>query len=82
VKRRWHNLLVKFGLREPVEWWDGPPIGTKVHEAMENYLIAEAKQVIEYGLHLRMYGEKAPGGNETWEQWDNMAEAWLRGMNK
>lgn len=39
---------------------------------------AEADRLLEYALHLRMYGERAPGGNETWRQFDRDAEAYLR----
>ena len=35
-------------------------------------------KIVEYALHLRMYGERAPGGNETWSEWDSMAEGALR----
>lgn len=38
-----------------------------------------AHGLVEYALHLRMYGENAPGGDETWATWDRAAERWLRG---
>lgn len=38
----------------------------------------EALRLVEYALHLRMYGENAPGGDETWAKWDRMAEDFLR----
>jgi hypothetical protein len=38
----------------------------------------DPKLIIDYGLHLRMYGERAPGGDETWREWDRMAEMFLR----
>ena len=38
------------------------------------------KKLAEYALHLRMYGEHAPGGNETWQRWDSMAENTLRNL--
>lgn len=38
----------------------------------------EALRIIDYALHLRMYGERAPGGDETWRDWDLMAESFLR----
>jgi hypothetical protein len=37
-----------------------------------------AKKLLEYALHLRMYGERAPGGNETWREFDKMTEHFLR----
>lgn len=38
----------------------------------------EATKIIDYGLFLRMYGERPPGGQETWQQFDQMAEHFLR----
>lgn len=40
----------------------------------------EAVKLLEYALHLRMYGERAPGGNETWVRWDVDVEKWLRDL--
>lgn len=37
-----------------------------------------AIEIIGYALHLRMHGERAPGGDETWEAFDRMAEQFLR----
>jgi hypothetical protein len=37
--------------------------------------------LIREALHLRMYGENAPGGNETWAEWDRKAEAFLRELD-
>lgn len=39
---------------------------------------ATAARLLEYALHLRMRGERASGGNETWAQFDRDAEAFLR----
>jgi hypothetical protein len=39
---------------------------------------AEAVRLLEYALHLRRNGENAPGGTETWAQWDRDAETFLR----
>ena len=39
-----------------------------------------AVQLLEEALHLRMNGERAPGGNETWHDWDNRAEVFLRSL--
>ena len=38
----------------------------------------EAVKLVEYALHLRQYGERAPGGDETWAQFDRDAERFLR----
>lgn len=42
-----------------------------------------ARQLVEQALHLRMYGERAPGAPtdpaaETWADWDRRAQAWAR----
>jgi hypothetical protein len=37
-----------------------------------------ATGLLEYALHLRMHGERAPGGNETWAEFDRRCEAFLR----
>lgn len=39
---------------------------------------AEAVRLLGYALHLRMYGERAPGGDETWARFDRDCEAYLR----
>jgi hypothetical protein len=41
----------------------------------------EAIKLVEYALHLRQHGERAPGGNETWREFDQRAEACLRGLS-
>jgi hypothetical protein len=40
----------------------------------------QAVQLIKYALHLRMHGERPPGGDETWAEFDRRAEAFLRGL--
>ena len=39
-----------------------------------------AVRLLEEALHLRMNGERAPGGNETWHDWDLRAETFLRSL--
>ena len=34
--------------------------------------------LLEEALHLRQNGERAPGGSETWRDWDRRAERFLR----
>lgn len=66
-------------------------VGTDVHMSSqgsnlddnETYFSLRAKHVraiklVEYALHLRMYGERAPGGEETWREFDQQAELFLR----
>ena len=37
-----------------------------------------AVRLLEAALHLRMNGERAPGGNETWAGWQHETEEFLR----
>lgn len=39
-----------------------------------------AVNLLEYAFHLRRYGERVPGGNETWAEWDDRAERFLRAL--
>ena len=39
-----------------------------------------AKALLERVLHLRMNGERAPGGTETWRDLDRDIERYLRGL--
>src|SRR5258708_2203621 len=41
----------------------------------------EAVRLLEEALHLRMNGERAPGGTETWATWDRDAEAFMRSLS-
>jgi len=43
--------------------------------------LAKARRLLEYAMQLRMYGERAPGGDETWRQFDQSAEHFLRGLD-
>jgi len=37
-----------------------------------------AISLLEEALHLCMYGERAPGGSETWGDWARRTETFLR----
>lgn len=37
-----------------------------------------AHDILKLAMHLRMYGENAPGGRETWKEFDTRCEAFLR----
>jgi hypothetical protein len=37
----------------------------------------EAIKLLELALHLRMHGENAPGGTETWADWERRTLALL-----
>lgn len=39
-----------------------------------------AVALVQYALHLRMHGERAPGGTETWAEFDRRAEEFLRSL--
>ena len=39
-----------------------------------------AVRLLEYALHLRQHGERAPSGTETWAEFDRRAEAFLRAV--
>jgi hypothetical protein len=39
-----------------------------------------ATALLREALHIRMYGEFAPGGRENWHDWDRKAEHFLRGL--
>ena len=54
--------------------------GRSVHSTLIEAVEREghAAELVEEALHLRMYGERAPGGDETWAEWDRKAEAFLR----
>jgi hypothetical protein len=41
---------------------------------------ARAVMLLREALHLRMNGERAPGGNENWRDWDRKAERFLQGL--
>lgn len=43
--------------------------------------LATAVQLLEYALHLYTYGEKAPGGDETWQEFGHRCEAFLRSVD-
>jgi hypothetical protein len=38
----------------------------------------ESRRLVEDALWLCMYGERAPGGAETWAEWTARAEKYLR----
>lgn len=40
--------------------------------------LEDAVKLLEYALHLRMHGERAAGGAETWREFDQRCEAFLR----
>jgi hypothetical protein len=37
-----------------------------------------ALHLLEEALHLHVNGERAPGGGETWSQWERRVEEFLR----
>ncbi|MFG1794217.1 hypothetical protein [Nocardia sp. NPDC049149] len=53
---------------------------TSARERGKPERLTAAVELLEYAMHLRMYGERAPGGNETWREWDGRAEKFLRSL--
>jgi hypothetical protein len=47
-------------------------------QAADHESAKEAHRLLEFALHLRMHGENAPGGTETWAQFDREVEHFLR----
>lgn len=43
-------------------------------------VLQPALDLLKYALHMRMYGERAPGGDETWHEFDRRAEAYMRSL--
>lgn len=39
---------------------------------------SEAVRLVALAVHIRQYGQRAPGGDETWAQFDRDADALLR----
>ena len=39
-------------------------------------MTATAEELVREALHLRQYGEYAPGGTENWRDWDRKATEW------
>lgn len=48
---------------------------------LEATVPATARRLLEEALHLRANGERAPGGTETWQQWERKAEEYLRSQS-
>jgi hypothetical protein len=36
-----------------------------------------ARSLLDTALNIRMYGERAPGGNENWRDWERDVSAYL-----
>lgn len=49
-----------------------------IERSIERMTSGDAVNLLRYAMHLRMYGENAPGGTETWVEFDRRAEAFLR----
>jgi hypothetical protein len=41
----------------------------------------EAVRLVEEAIHLRMHGERAPGGTENWRDWERAAEVFMRSLS-
>lgn len=81
ISRREHGRILSVRIR-PLDRQDGrahiiAAIRDRSRTEIGRSLI-EAVQILEYGLHLRMHGECAPGGTETWREFDSRTEDFLR----
>lgn len=65
----------------PGSTWTLLPPGTALPEAVSYLEMVEAERLLNYALHLRQYGERAPGGDETWAEFDRRTEAFLRKLS-
>jgi hypothetical protein len=85
---RHRPALVALAERRLVHWKAGFVEGTCLAwltdpgraECLGRAYKSPAVRLLEEALHLRMNGERAPGGNETWRDWDLRAETFLRGL--
>ena len=62
---------------EPGPSWGGN-YGMQVFVEGTPTLVERGRRLLAEALHLRMFGEHAPGGAETWAMWDRAAEDYLR----
>lgn len=53
---------------------------TSARERAKHGHLGAAVKLLEYAMRLRMYGERAPGGDETWHEWATGAETFLRSL--
>lgn len=53
-------------------------VNDKFRSKAINLSEADALELLRYALHLRMHGENASGGTETWAEFDQRCEALLR----
>jgi hypothetical protein len=77
---RWAStgeILDPLPCPEPGRIW-GEIFGVKVFVGGEPTATGEAKYLLGSALSLCWWGEKAPGGGETWHQWAKDTEAFLR----
>jgi hypothetical protein len=78
VRRWWGPLTLAY--RVPAEQaerdaaLDGEPEPDRLRAEVHRL-----RALVEEALHLRMHGERAPGGTETWPEWDRKAGAAVRG---
>lgn len=82
------DLIIEAGPYEPGEvgvWINTDSFTTGVRSETVNVLrdeLIELRALVTYALHLRIHGEMAPGGNETWAEFDRRAEMLLRGAGR
>ena len=78
-----HDVVI---VRTPCADWPAPCTHDPEHVRPDGARLAAtdvlsaARALLEEALRLRMYGERAPGGDETWREWDRRTEEYLRSL--
>jgi hypothetical protein len=58
-------------------WWE---LATRPMSPVQRSERGQALKLLEAALFLRMNGQRAPGGNETWGAWERRVESFLRAL--
>jgi hypothetical protein len=88
AQQEWRDAAPETGDDWPGSYYDDRGALTPLGQAMMDAADAKgatrrqtAIRLLEEAFHLRMNGERAPGGNETWQDWDRRAETFLRDIS-
>lgn len=77
ISRRENGRILSVRLTRPA----GADNLERLRQMSRNELgqsLVQAIKLLNYAFHLRVHGENAPGGSETWAQFDRNAETFLR----
>jgi hypothetical protein len=69
-------------LKAAVERWRGLAEAQQKTIREEVAARGRAEELLRTAMAIRMYGERAPGGNENWADWDRDAEQFLRSIDQ